>query len=213
MLFIKGKRTVRIKRYSDYQHKCPSCGMYNLQVSVYKPYFHVFFIPIVATDVKSSKIVCNHCSQPIRIDSLQKHYESITKIPFYLYAGVIFAMGFIIAMFCVSGWASYERSTYTKQPQLGDVFVLKSDSKKTFDTYYFLRVNNVKGDSITFLRNNLLYLESVSQLDTQDFFDASDTVVVSRKTFIEMYEKDDIIMAQRNYDSTTGFYRIIKHTN
>lgn len=213
MLILKGKRTVRIKRYSDYQHKCPNCGTYDLQVSVYKPYFHVFFIPIAATDVKTSKIVCNHCSQPIRIDSLQKHYESISKIPFYLYSGVIFAAGFIIAMFCVSGWASYERSTYTKQPQIGDVFEMKSDYKRPFDTYYFLRVNSIKGDSITFLRNHLLYLESMSQLDAEDFFDATDTVAISRKTFIEMYEKDDIAIAQRNYDSTTGFYRIFKYTN
>lgn len=210
---IKGKNTVTIKRYKDYQHKCPSCGMYDLQVSVYKPYFHIFFIPIAPTDVKSSKIVCDHCGHPIRIDSLQKHYESITRIPFYLYSGVIVTVGFIISMFCVSAWASYKCSTYSKQPNVGDVFELKSEYKRTYDTYYFLKVNSIKGDTVTFIRNHLLYVNSVLQLDAEDFFDATDTVAISRKTFIEMYQKDDIKMAKRNYDSTTGFYKIIKQTN
>ena len=213
MLFLKGTNTIRIKQYTDYQHKCPSCGMYDLQVKVYKAYFHVCFIPIVPTDVKSSKIVCNHCSQPIRIDSLQKHYENITKIPFYLYSGIIVAVGFIASMFGVSAFASYQQSEYAKKPQIGDVFEIKNVGEKEFTTYYFLKVNGLNKDSVQFYRNHLLYLETTPQFTDNDFFEKDDTVVMARKTLQMMYEKDDIITVQRTYDTTTGFNRLVKLNN
>lgn len=213
MLFIKGVNTIRIKKYTDNQHKCPSCGVYDLQLKVYKAYFHVCYIPFIPTDVKSSKIICNNCSQPIRIDSLQKHYEEITKIPFFLYTGLILIGGFIASMFGLSAFVSYQQSEYTKQPQVGDVFEIKNIGEKEFISYYFLRVNTVNSDSIKFYRNHLLYLESTSKFEDNDFFEKDDTVSISKKVIQDMDEKGNIITVQRTYGTNAGFNKILMLEN
>src|SRR5688572_12735660 len=93
MLILHGRRTARIKRYTDNQHSCRSCGVFDLDVRVYRDFYHLFFIPLFPVGGKSVKIKCKNCGEPMRLDPLQKHYENLSKTPIYLYAIPILVAG------------------------------------------------------------------------------------------------------------------------
>ena len=89
MFAIRGTRTARIKTYQHHERQCENCKDFNLTIGVFHDYYHFWFIPIVASGIKSSVIFCNSCGDRIRSNSLSKEYESKTKVPFYLYSGAI----------------------------------------------------------------------------------------------------------------------------
>src|SRR5882757_5515391 len=108
MLFLKGTRTIRIKIWQDHARQCDACKDFNLSVGVYMKYFHVFFIPIAAFGIKSTKIYCASCGQVVRIDSLSREYEKRTKTPFYLYCGTILVGFLIVAGIVLSAFGAYQ---------------------------------------------------------------------------------------------------------
>src|SRR5947208_13350230 len=96
MFIIFGRRKARIKKYTDSPEYCKSCNSYELQIKVYKEYFHIFFIPFFPTGHKTVKIHCKKCGEPFRMDTVQKHYQSITRTPIYLYTGLLLFAGIIL---------------------------------------------------------------------------------------------------------------------
>src|SRR5450755_901779 len=109
MLFLKGTRTIRVKTWQDHAHQCDACKDFNLSVGIYMKYFHVFFIPIAAFGIKSTKMCCASCGQVVRIDSVSREYEKRTKTPFYLYSGMILVGLLIAAGFALSAYGAHQR--------------------------------------------------------------------------------------------------------
>ena len=97
MFFIHGKKTARIKRDTYHQYACKNCKDFDLDIRVYREYFHVFFIPFFPIGYKEVKIRCNNCGEPKWIESVQKHYEKTSRTPFYLYGAAILLILLIVS--------------------------------------------------------------------------------------------------------------------
>ncbi len=207
MFFIKGTRTVRIKSYAVNHRQCDNCKDFDLTVNIYGSYYHVWFIPIVSIGVKSTKIYCHNCSSFVRIDSLAKEYEAKARTPFYLYTGVILAGLTILSAVGLSLWGSHERAGYVAKPQPGDVYLVKNKPPES-ETYYFLKVIRVSGDSVITYSNHGSYSTSPSQLAPEDYFSTSHEIVYTKQQVAEMYDKDFIVTIFRDYGSSAGFGRL-----
>jgi hypothetical protein len=207
MLLIKGTRKLRIRTWRHHDRQCDSCKDFDLTVKVYKDYYHVFFIPLFATGIKRSAITCNNCGILIRSDSLSKEYESKTRVPFYLYSGVILVALVALAAFAASGWNQYERSRYIAYPKVGDVYFIKTEASP-LDGYNFLRVKRISGDSVITADNNMVYLTSASAFDSVDYFDINREKGYTKAQLKELLSKGAIEDVYRAYDEATGFNRM-----
>lgn len=207
MFLIKGTRKLRIKTWRYHDRQCDSCKDFDLTIKVYKDYYHVFFIPLFATGIKSSVITCNNCGVLIRSDSLSKEHESKTRVPFYLYSGVILVASVVLAAFATSLWNQYERSRYVSSPKVGDVYFIKTEASP-LDGYNFLRVKRISGDSVITADNSMVYLTSASSFDSVDYFDANREKGYTKTQLKQLLEKGAIENVYRGYDEATGFNRI-----
>ena len=209
MLIFRGTRTARIKTYQDHSHPCVDCKNFDLTVKVYKPYFHFFFIPILPTGVKSVKIHCNSCGQPFRSDSLNKEYELKTRVPFYLSTGTILVALLILAGASISLIAQYQRSSFVANPKVGDVYRIREDSGRA-NTYFFVRIANINGDSVFAFDNTMRYLEPASNFDPADYFSEQEQILFTKSQLKEMLKNGTISEVERDYGQDNGFNRIKK---
>ena len=207
MFVIYGRRTTRIKKFTDNRQYCKSCNSFDLTVKVYKEYFHIFFIPFFPIGDKTVKIYCNSCGEPYRVDTVQKEYEKIAKTPFYLYAGLILVASLIFLLVNANIRTQKEKAKFVDNPIVGDVYLIRKDENNS-TSYYFLRVTQINGDTIFAYHSNLEYSGFITKLNDDDFFVKEDELFFTKKELKEMLDKDEINSVERNYGSDTGFNRI-----
>lgn len=207
MLLIYGKRTARIKRYTENQQFCKSCKVFDLDVKVYRDYYHLFFIPVFPIGEKLIKIRCKKCGDPMRLETIQKHYEHITKTPFYLFTFPILFVGIVIIMMNANQKAQKEKATFVDNPKVGDVYTIRKEEKSK-PIYYFLRLVRMNGDTIVAYHNNLEYNGFVSKLNDNDYFVKEEEVYFMKHELKQMLEKMEINSVDRKYGDYEGFNRI-----
>jgi hypothetical protein len=207
MFVIYGKRTIRIKKYTDNRNYCKSCNSFDLIVKVYKEYFHIFFIPFFPTGDKTVKIYCNNCGEPYRVYSIQKDYERSTKTPVYLYSGPILIGSIILLLLIGNIRTQKEKAKFVENPKVGDVYRIREDETNS-TSYYFLRVSQIKGDTVLVYHNNLIYHGFITELNGDDFFVKGEEFVFTKRNLKDMLDKDEINSVERDYGSAEGFNRI-----
>jgi hypothetical protein len=206
MLLIKGYRTAKIKTYTDHNHQCRDCKDFDLTVKVYKEYYHFFFIPMAPTGSKTVKIRCNKCGEPFRSDSINKQYESKTRIPIYLYTGTLLVSALILVGFAISIFSQNKKTYLVSDPKVGDVYLV-SNKLPQATSYYFLKVVRMSGDTVIVYHNDLDYNQSVSELNPEDYF-VSKEVAYTKDLLKQMLERGMINAVERDYNNETGFNRI-----
>lgn len=207
MFVIYGKRKTRIKTYTDNRNYCKSCKSFDLNVKVYKEYFHIFFIPFFPTGDKTVKIYCNSCGEPYRIESVQKEYEKSTKSPIYLYSGLILIAGLILLLVNTNIRNQKEKAKFIENPKVGDVYLIRKDENNS-TAYYFLRIKQIDGDTVRAYHNNLIYNGFITKLNDDDFFDVGEELIFTKKELKKMLDKDEINSVERNYGGDEGFNRL-----
>lgn len=207
MFFIHGKKSAKIKSDTNHQHICQQCKDFDLDVKVYRTYFHVFFLPLFPIGCKEVKIRCNNCGEPKWILALQQHYEKVSRTPFYLYGAAIFIAAAILAG-VVSGTINGKNNAkFVADPHVGDVYTVRRIEKdSTF--YYFLKVIEVKGDTIAAYHNNLVYYRYVSRFDPSDFFVKGEEFSFLKSELKEMLKKEEIETVTRDYGVYEGFNHV-----
>lgn len=207
MFVIYGRRTARIKKYTDNQQSCQSCKAFDLNIKVYRDYYHLFFIPVFPVGDKIAKIKCNNCGEPMRLETIQKHYESISKTPFYLFTFPILFAGLVIILVNANLNTQKEKTLFVDNPKVGDVYrIRKEEDNKT--TYYFLRLVRISGDTVVAYHNNLEYSSFISKLDDDDFFVKDEELYFLKPELKQMLDKMQINSVDRNYGDYEGFNRI-----
>ncbi len=207
MFLIYGRRTARIKKHTDNQQACQSCKIFDLDVKVYRDYYHLFFIPVFPVGDKVVKIRCNNCGEPSRLETTQRHYESISKTPFYLFMFPILFAGLIIILVNANLNTQKEKALFVDNPEVGDVYrIRKDENNKT--TYYFLRLVRISGDTIVAYHNNLEYGGFISKLNDDDFFVKDEELYFLKPELKQMLEKGEINSVDRDYGDYEGFNRI-----
>jgi hypothetical protein len=207
MLVIFGTRVARIGRYTDTDHICYPCKAFEREVQVYRPYFHLCFIPVVPIGKRQFEIRCKNCGDETKSESLVKKYEKRARTPFYLYSALILSVGIAIAWFFWNRNVQRDKIEFVDNPAVGDVYTI-TEEKNTGTTYSFLRIAAIRGDSVFALNSNLEYGGFVSNLADDDYFVKDDTVIYKRKELREMLEKDEIYSVKRHYGDGGGFNRI-----
>ncbi len=207
MLLIYGRRTARIKRYTDNQYACKSCNTFDLDVKVYRDYYHLFFIPFIPIGEKTVKIRCKNCTEPFNLAATQKHYEDISRTPFYLYTLTIILVGLISFLVIANINTQNEKARFVENPIIGDVYrIRKSENNST--SYYFLKVISIKGDTVVAYHNNLEYNGFIIKLNNEDYFVKDDELTFTKNELKQMLEKAEINSVERGYGDEEGFNRV-----
>ncbi|SFD12425.1 zinc-ribbon family protein [Chitinophaga sp. CF118] len=205
--FIYGKKKTHIKSDTNHEYVCQNCNHSDLDVHVYREYFHLLFLPIIPVGAKEVKIRCNNCEQLKWIASLEKHYEKTSRTPFYLYTGLGILIGLILFAFIAGLQGKKENILFVENPHVGDVYTIKHE-KKDSTSYYFFRIAQIEGDSVSVYHNNLIYYGYVSKFNEQDFFMKDEKFLFTKKMLKEMLEKGEIDNVDRDYGVYEGFNRI-----
>lgn len=207
MFLIYGRKTARIKRFTDHQESCKSCKSFDLDVKVYRDYYHLFFIPVFPVGDKSSSIRCNKCTEPFRVEATQKQYARTARTPFYLYALIIIIISIILGVAVMNIVTQKNKEKFVANPKVGDVYIVKK-LESTLETYYFLRLSRINGDSVFAYHNNLQYLFFTDKLDKEDYFVKEDEWAYSKKDLKTMLDSTEIKSVERTYGDDEGFNRI-----
>jgi len=207
-MFINfGRRKLRIKKYSDNHTACLECKSFGLNITIFKEYFHILFIPFFPSGIKTSTVYCPNCCRTIRYDSLQQTYEKATKNPVYLYSGLLLIGSLLVTLIYVNIQTQKEKKRLVLNPQSGDVYLVRSDDDRSTQ-YYFLRVTKIRQDSVFAFPSNFVYNRYVSRFGEDDFFVANEELVFSKSELLEMLDDGKINAVEREYDDQSGFTRV-----
>lgn len=197
MFLIYGKRSIRIKRYSDHTLACPGCRAFNLQVEVRKSYYHLFYIPFFPSWEKDIRMYCGDCGQPFSKGDLIKEYEQKTKNPIYLYSGLILVASLIFFMVYVNLETQKQKAEYIAKPRTGDTYLIRTERNDS-TLYYFLRVIRITGDSVYTRHSNYEYRQFVSKMNQADFFVEEEELVFTKGELKKMLEDGEINAVDRD---------------
>ena len=197
----------RIGRYRDTEHICYPCRAYDREIMVYRPYFHICFIPVFPIGKKQIEIRCRNCGDETRLESVLEQYKRRAKTPFYLYSALILFAGLTVFWFYWNKNYQRRKEEYIENPLVGDVYTIAKE-KFGETTYYFLKISAINSDTIKLFHNHLDYMGFVSGLAHDDYFIKDDTVFVRRKDLKEMLDKEEIYSVDREYGEGSGFYRL-----
>jgi len=203
MFIIYGRKKARIKQFTDTQASCKSCKSFDLGIKVYKDFYHIFFIPFFPVGAKTIEMRCKSCGEPNRDLSLQSHYEQQAKTPFYLFSGLILVAALIGWLFLYIEADRKEEIKFVAAPEVGDVYGIRKEKN-----YYFLRLSQVKGDTVLAYHSNLIYTGYVSKMNADDYFVKEEEMIFTKKELKEMLERREINDVERGYSDYEGFNRI-----
>lgn len=202
-MIIYGRRKIRIKKYDDYQIKCENCNGFDHRFSIYQEYFHVFFIPIFPSSIKTIKCVCLKCNDTFN-QTKKEHYLSITRTPVFLYSGVILLIGLITAGLIGNIYTQSQKSELVKKPKIGDVYQIRENAGN-LPTYYFVKIKNIHLDTVELFHGNLVYNRFVSFMNDSDYFVKSDIYKVFKSDLKIYLDSGLIISVERDYKKDSRF--------
>lgn len=204
MFIFYGRKIARIKTFTDHQHACPHCKAFDIDIEVYKEYFHLYWIPAFPIGVERSIIECNQCRNRISSNALSQQYEQKARSPIYFYVWTILFAVLIGTVIYSNIQDRYKTAALAAEPKIGDVYSFrKEDDKKT--SWYFLRVIRVEGDTITAYHNNFVYSRQVDNFSEGDFFDQSEELMFLKPQLKKLQEDGDIDAINREYGETSDF--------
>jgi hypothetical protein len=171
---------------------------------VLKKYFHIFYIPFFPYGKKITLITCNSCGNNVQNEELQRHYEQLAKPSLKYYAGLLILAALILAIVFAGISGKKDEARYLAAPQVGDVYTIKSQA----NNYYFLRLSEMKGDSLFAYHSNLEYNRYVTKFNKDDFFVKDEVYGFTKNGLKAMKDSGELISVSRNYSDYKGFNRI-----
>lgn len=207
MFIIYGRKTGRIKKYTDHQHTCPNCKAFDLTVNVYREYYHLYYIPAFPVGIKLASIQCNQCGTTVKSETIAQQYEQSARTPSYMFTWPI--LGSVLIGFIINSnyKTQKEKAAFVNDPKVGDVYkIRKEENGKT--SYYFLRLTRVDGDTIMAYHNNLVYSRIVNKLNVDDYFDQSEELIFLKPQIKKMLDIGEINSVNRYYGGDDGFNRM-----
>lgn len=208
MLIIQGKRTARIKSFTDNQQQCKNCKSFDLRVEVYRDYQHFCLVPVLPFGPNKVKIYCKNCGAAERSESLENYYSGRTGTPVYLYSFFILLSAAIALMVVLNIRKQKEKERFVAHPELNDVYLIRNGSEKTVVSYTFYKVVEKTNDTTRCLRNRYEYLYFPGQFGDRDYFVQNDTVGFSLNDLKDLLVKEKIISVYRIYGREEGFDRV-----
>ncbi|RAW00276.1 hypothetical protein [Pseudochryseolinea flava] len=207
MIFIFGRKRAKIKKAFDHVGSCTSCNSIGVQFEIFRDYYHLFWIPIFPVGDKETEGRCTQCGKPNNYNPRAKHFESVTRTPIYLYAGVLFFLILIGSLVVGNINTQKEKALFIADPKAGDVYLMRKDvNDSTY--YFFLRVARIQSDTVIVYPNVFQYFGFITKMDDQDHFIAQE-FYYTKNELSELLEKGEINSVERDYGDYKGFNRIV----
>jgi hypothetical protein len=206
MFFFYGNKTARIKKYTEYQITCSNCKKNEMDVKIFRDYFHVYFIPFCPMGDNVAHVRCKVCDEPVRDENIKKNIKKQVKAPFYLFSIPIIILSVITLGIILNLKTQKEKDLMINHPKVGDVYLMVN-TKNELSTYYFNIVFDIKNDSIMMYRNRYEYSQYTVQLNRDDYFDKSNVYKISSTELKTMHESSAINAIIRNYNKDNEFNR------
>jgi len=197
MIVIHGRKTARIKSFTDMHEPCPDCKNFGVNVKVYNEYYHIYYIPFMPIGDKEATMHCITCGNPIRHYEKQKAYAATARKPFYLHSFILLLLATVVAVIIAANINGRQEQNYAAEPRANDTYRIREE-KDGATTYYFLKVAAVAPDSVSLYSGDLGYTGFVSRPDAQDRFLPESAFKLSRSTIIKMQEDGTINSIERN---------------
>ncbi len=207
MLFLFGKRDARIARFMDTEHICYRCKSFDREVTAWRPYFHVCFIPCFPVGPKKFEMRCVNCGDDTQLESVLNEYRNKTGNGLYLWSGTILTALLAVTWFVWNSGQQEKTADYLAHPLAGDVYTIAADTNEG-TSYSFLMVAASTRDSVYLLANKTSYLGLVSDLADDDYFVAGDTIAYPVKKLIAMRADKELSRIQRGFSKNSSFARI-----
>jgi hypothetical protein len=207
MFLIYGRHNARIKKYTANDQSCKSCRTFDIEVKVYREFYHLFYIPFCPVGDKTVNARCKNCGEPFRSDSFLTYYKEKSKTPFYYFSLPILFSGLVILLTILNSKTQDEKLSFVMNPKVGDVYTIRHDeNNKT--TYYFLRLKSIKGDTLVMYHNALEYNGYTSSFNNVDYFEKDEEFLLTKTELKKMLAIMEINAVDRDYSDYQGFDRI-----
>ncbi len=194
---------------------CKNCQEKNTLLGIHAHYVHLFWIPIFPYSKKAS-LVCTNCQQITSEKEMTPAFKGKVKLlkgavgyPNYHFSG-------LAILLVLAGWLTFQshnnektQLSYIQVPLSGDVYALKDHEEPSDYKYYFLKVQDIEGDSLVISPNSFYYTAIPSELDQKDGF-YNYAIKMARNEFLVMQEKGELKKIIREYKDITGFNRTVE---
>ncbi|XMO87216.1 zinc-ribbon domain-containing protein [Algibacter sp. AS12] len=156
MIFY-GTNSSRLKDGQLPNVTCPNCQTQtSMTYSVFGKYAYIYWIPIFPMG-KVNVLECNSCKRTFKLkelpEQIQRKFETEkhTGIPILHFSGLAIIL-LIIAYFTYStSKHKDDEANYVKDPSIGDVYSVLSETKGQYTT---MKVTGVTNDSVYVIFNN-----------------------------------------------------------
>jgi hypothetical protein len=197
MLLFYGRRNARIKKYTVNDQSCKSCRTFDIEVNVYREFYHLYYIPFCPVGDKTVNARCNNCGEPFRSDSFLTYYKEKSRTPFYYFSLPILFTSLVILMTVANRNTQKEKLAFVLAPKVGDVYTIRNEeSNKT--TYYFLKLNSIKGDTLVMHHGALEYNGFISKMNDHDYFVKEEELFLTKKQLKTMLDRMEINNIERD---------------
>ncbi|HVU96912.1 MAG TPA: hypothetical protein VHE34_16900 [Puia sp.] len=136
-----------------------------------------------------------------------RKYEKRAKTPVWLFSALILAACIAAYWFYWDSNNKRHNAEYVAIPAVGDVYTVREPGALR-TTYYFLRLAEVKGDTVAAIHSSLEYNYFVNTMTGEDHFVKDDTSLYAKKELKRMLENGEIYMVRRGYGKGSGFNQI-----
>jgi hypothetical protein len=207
MFLIYGRHTARIKKYTVNDQSCKSCRTFDIEVNVYREFYHLYYIPFCPIGDKTVNARCKNCGEPFRSDSFLTYYKEKSRTPFYYFSLPILFSSLVILLTVLNSNTQEEKLAFVTDPKIGDVYTIRHDEdNKT--TYYFLRLKSINGDTLIMYHSALEYNGYTSTLNNVDYFVKDEELLLTKLELKKMLVRMEINAVDRDYSDYKGFNRI-----
>ena len=207
MLLFYGRRNARIKKYTVNDQSCKSCRKFDIEVKVYREFYHLYYIPFCPVGDKTVNARCKNCGEPFRSDSFLTYYKEKSRTPFYYFSLPILFCALVILLTILNSKTQEDKLAFVKNPKVGDIYSIRHDeNNKT--TYYFLRLKNINGDTLVMYHNALEYNGFISSFNNLDYFVKDEELFFTKPELLKMLARMEINAVDRDYSDYQGFGRI-----
>ena len=212
-MIIYGIGSKQLKEAPVEKISCVNCEHQSSVVVVYQRYFDLFWIPTFPIG-KKIVLTCPNCDHVVKEKNFPEDFKrssaqlkSSVPTPKYMFSGLAIILAFISYVALGSYIDDQMESDYFNNPQVDDVYAIYDEYETSGYKYYFMKITQIEGDSISFTVNEYGYSAITSELLPEDGF-INYEFSYSKDFVREMYSLDEIVAIYRGYDESSGFNRI-----
>jgi len=209
-MIVYGWNAKNIKQAPLENYECPQCQQKQSVLVIFAKYVHIFWIPVFPYK-KSAVIVCQHCKKETEEKAIAlgtgvtiAQLKTSVPIPKYLFSGLALLIT-AIGYFTYQGIQDdKQEQAYITSPQVGDVFLVKSEEETSQYNHFLFKIREIHGDSLWISYSSFNYNGIITQLDPKDGF--LNVVYSIHKDLLKKFdETGELKKVFRGYSATAGF--------